>query len=130
MKPKKAQLVKLLDNRLILIPLEKIKNGFFDWDNRDKNCEIIKINPPKVNLWVYRKKVGNDIMGNENHIANPATEKEIEKILNENQGICFIQVDYNNELSAPSNGRGYRSILIHLTNLVKNESKKLNKIKS
>lgn len=115
MKPKKAQLVKLLDNRLILIPLEKIKNGFFDWDNRDKNCEIISINPPKVNLWVYRKKVGNDIMGNEDHIANPPIEEEIEKILNENQGICYIEVNSNNELSVPTNGRGNRSIVIHLT---------------
>lgn len=115
MQLRKAQLVRLVDDSIRLIPLEEIKNGFFDWDNREKNCEFIKINPPQVALWVYRKNVGADVIGNENHVANPPTEEELTKILEENKGICFIQANANNELSSPSNGHGHRSILIHLS---------------
>ena len=113
MKLKKAQLVKLVNNSLCLIPLEEIKNGFFDWNNRNQNCEFIKINPPKVNLWVYRENVGTDVVGNENHIASPPTKVELIKILEENKGICFIQTNDENEIDTPSNGLGHRSILVH-----------------
>lgn len=115
MDTRKAQLIKLINGELLLIPLEEIKNGFFDFANRDKNCEMIKINPPKINLWVHRKNLGSNCVGDEKIIANPPTEEEISKILNENNGVCFLQVNSSNELSSPSNGRGNRSIVIYLS---------------
>lgn len=112
MQLKKVQLVRSSDNSLSLIPLEEFKNGFFDFKNRDKNCEIIKINPPEVNLWVYRQYRGIDALGNEDHVASPPTDEEIDKILNEDNGVCLIQVNSSNEIASPSNGRGYRSVII------------------
>lgn len=115
MQLKKAQLIRLEDGSLRVIPLEEVKNGFFDLSHSKENCECIKIDPPKVNLWVYRKYEGVNIMGNEDHTANPPTEAELEKILTENRGICYLKVDDCNELHSPSNGLGHRSILIHLS---------------
>ena len=114
MELKKIQLQRFADGTLCIIPLEEFKNGFFDWRNRNENCECIKIDPPNINLWVYRKYTGVNILGNDDHIANPPTEEELRMIFHDNKGICFIQVDDNNAIACPSNGRGNRSVIIQL----------------
>lgn len=116
MKTKKAQLVQLLDGRIIIIPLEEFKNGLFDWENRDKICKFIEINPPEVKLMVYRKNDGYNLIGNEQHTATPPTGEDIQRILNKDKGLCFIEVDNDNELSTPSNMLGNLLIVIHPVN--------------
>lgn len=115
MEYRKAQLIRLVNGSLCLIPLEEIKNGLFDFNKRHKNCEFIKITPPKINLWVYKSYNGITTMGDEDHTALPITELELKKILEDKQGLCYIQVNDSNEICAPSNGLGHCSILIRLS---------------
>lgn len=111
---KKACLVRLPGNQLALIPLEETKYGLFDFNNRDKNCEILKTTS-KVHFWIYRKNVGHDLLGSENHVASPPTEEEQQKIISTNKGVCYIQTDSQGKLDSPSNMEGHRAILIHIS---------------
>lgn len=107
---KKAHLLRLPTGSLALIPLEIVKNGYV-FDNFEGICEIIK-ETDNVHFWIYRKNVGYDVVGSENHIANPITDEDFAKIT-ANESNCFIQVDSSGALASPSNGRGERAILIH-----------------
>jgi len=101
---KKVFLVKLPSGEVNLIPLEKIND-----------CEIIVPNE-KLGLWVHQETIPNgasDGLG-DHHIIRDLDLEDIETIL-ENGGECYVEVDYKNNLSMPSNARGYRKVVLHLS---------------
>lgn len=103
-KLKKVFLVKLPNGEVNLIPLEKIID-----------CEII-VPSEKLGLWVYEKTIPGgaiDGLGDEDKVRNLDFD-DIETILEENNGECYVEVDYKNKLSMPSNARGYKAVVLHL----------------
>lgn len=115
---KKAKLTRLPNNQLELTLLEKVKYGFFDFDKRLENCKFIKTNPKrpeKVDFWIYRDNLGMNCVGDTQIIAGPPTYEELETIITSNQGACYIEVTYDDEIESPSNPMGDRAILIHIS---------------
>jgi hypothetical protein len=99
----KVFLVELPNKAVNLIPLEEIKD-----------CPII-VSDKKTNFMVYAKTIkggASDFIGDD-VIVNKLTPKYITKIL-ANKGVCYVEIDDENGLSAPSNGYGERMVVIHL----------------
>ncbi len=108
---KKVMLVKLPNGGLCIIPIESFKNGMLDWENRERDCRIIK-SGVSLHFWIYEKFCGYDVVGNEDHIARPITPSEVEEIISIQKGQCLIMVESNGAVQSPSNTRGDRSILL------------------
>jgi len=100
---KKVFLVKLPNGTINLIPLEEIQG-----------CEIISPNP-KLGFWIHEKTTpggASDGLGSEVKVRD-IEEEDIEEIL-KNKGECFVEVDHEVKLAMPTNGYGYKKVVIHL----------------
>lgn len=48
-------------------------------------------------------------------IVRDITDKDVKTILSK-KGKCFVEVNYENRLSMPSNGLGHQKLVLHITN--------------
>lgn len=103
---KEVKLVKLPTGEINLVPVEKITG-----------TAIIKPDE-KTGFWIHEKTIpGGSVfdpgLSDEVIIRDP-TPEDIEAIL-KNDGKCYVDVDWEGKLSMPSNGLGFRKVVIHLT---------------
>ena len=78
------------------------------------DCGLIIPND-KLGLWVHEETIPGgafDGLG-DNNIVRELTEEDIELILS-GRVECFVEVDYQNKLSLPSNALGYQKVVLHL----------------
>jgi|GEM_PF-2227139 hypothetical protein len=99
---KKVLLVILPDNQPCLIPIEPIVD-----------CPIIKIDEQQ-SFWVYRRYCGLDALGNLTILVKELTQIDINIIL-ANNGICFVEIDWQGQLIQPKNALGHKKVVIHLS---------------
>lgn len=104
MEYRKAFLVRLPNGIVNLIPLEEIRD--------------YKIITPdeKTDFRVYTRTIrGGASNGLGDYImTRDLTDKDVDTILG-NCGECFVEVDYRNELSVPTNAFGDKLVVLHLT---------------
>jgi hypothetical protein len=103
MKCKKVLLVQLPSGEINFIPLEPITG-----------VEIIKPNE-KLAFWVYEKTNpggASDFIGDE-HVVRDLSPEDI-KTINANNNECYVEVDYEDKLSMPSNMLGNKKVVLHL----------------
>jgi hypothetical protein len=111
---KEVQLIKKSNGKLCLIPIDE----FFERDIYSKTDPIIcnAITQIPFGWWIHMKTYkggGFDGIGDDVRVED-FTDTHADDIL-KNNGKCYVEVDYNNKLSCPTNGRGDGKIVIFLT---------------
>jgi len=100
---KKVLFIQLPNGDINLIPIEEIVD-----------CKIIVPNE-KLGIWVYKETIpggASDGLG-DNHVVRELTNEDIQMILCKRVE-CFVEVDFQNKLSLPSNMRGDQRVVLHL----------------
>lgn len=110
---RKALLVKLPNGRLVIHPIEEIKYGHINFPNRDESCKKLT-KKSKLSFWVYEKELGYDLLGNANPQVHTINKKDVDEILNQNEGFCYVQTESDGSFASPKNALGERAIIIHL----------------
>jgi hypothetical protein len=103
---KKVILIQLPSGVIKFVPIEDIAK-----------CDII-IPDEKTSVVVYEQTFPGESIydpGLEDSVkVRNITDEDIAIITAHNRE-CFVEVDYKDELSMPSNGRGFKMLVIHLT---------------
>jgi len=112
---KEVQLIKKSNGEHCFVAIDE----FFEKENYTREvpklCEVITNEP--FGWWIHEKtnKGGaSDGIGDE-IIVRDFSDADFESIL-KNGGKCFVEVDYNNKLKAPKNGRGDGKVVFFLEN--------------
>jgi hypothetical protein len=111
---KEVQLLKKSNGKLLVVSIDEFYESETYTRDKPTICETFTQEP--FGWWLYEstnKHGASDGIGDEK-IVRELTGADFERIL-ANNGRCFIEVDHNNKLRVPKNGRGDGKIVLFET---------------